>query len=83
MVEEEDEIHNQGQTMGSYEESMSKSLANPRDAPPAYRYTLPSPGQRHPRLCSWGELETTVSNYCYHHHGSCGDYYGTSVSHSA
>lgn len=83
MVEEEEEEQDQGQKTGPYGESMSKSPANPRDTPPACRYRTPFPhltGQRHPRLCSWGELETTASNYCYHHHG---DYDGTSVSHSA
>jgi hypothetical protein len=43
MVGEEEEEHSQGQKMGPYEESMSKSPANPRDAPPAYRYPLSSP----------------------------------------
>ena len=27
--------------------------------------------------------KTTAFNYCYHHPGSCGDYDGASVSHSA
>lgn len=65
-------------------ESMPKALAVLRDAPPAIGTPFPHlTGQHHPRLCSWGELETTAPNYCYHRHGSCGDYDCASVSHSA
>lgn len=63
---------------------LPKALANPRDAPPAIGTPFPHLiGQHHPGLCSWGELETTAPNYCYHRHGSCGDYDCASVSHSA
>lgn len=81
---EEDHKHKQDRKTESHGERMPKALANPRDAPPAIGTPFPHLiGQHHPGLCCRGELATTAPNYCYHRHGSCGDYDCASVSHSA
>lgn len=80
----QDHKYRQDQKTESHGERMPKALSNIRDAPPAIGTPFPHLiGQHHPELCSWGELENTAPNYCYHLHASCGDYNCASVSHSA
>lgn len=68
-----------GEEEGNPVEEVWLSPSQPQRGPTGVGAPFPNlTGQPHPR-----QWETIAPNYCYHHLGSCGDYDGACVSHSA